>query len=226
MIVVFDEVDSTNLQALALLKAGAPAGTTVIARRQTQGRGQRGHTWLSSEGGIYLSQIIRPDVPTDQLLQITLWSAWGVCFALRRRGVPVSLKWPNDLVVGGRKLGGLLTETQVQGDRLLGCVVGVGVNGANQVPDTGIRLADLGGFDWDREVARVRMGLAVGYGLWQRRGFAQIQAYYRRWWVNRGQQLVQGTVTDIDAWGRVKVGESYYYPGQIQLGYGGPDKKG
>ncbi|WP_218081619.1 biotin--[acetyl-CoA-carboxylase] ligase [Anthocerotibacter panamensis] len=217
-------LDSTNTRALELLSSGAPEGTTVLAHTQTAGRGQRGHTWDSSDGGVYLSVLLRPALQTQYLLQITLWSAWGVAWALRRQGIPVQLKWPNDLVVGGRKLGGMLTETRIQGSTLLGAVVGVGVNGSNQVPATAITLTELGDFDYTETCATVLLGLEVGYRLWQRRGFERIRNHYLRWWINQRQNVAEGTVTSIDALGRVEIlnpsGEPvFYYPGQVQLGY-------
>jgi BirA family transcriptional regulator, biotin operon repressor / biotin---[acetyl-CoA-carboxylase] ligase len=221
---VYEELDSTNTRALTLLSQGALEGTTVIARSQTAGRGQRGHTWESTRGGIYLSVILKPTLPLPHLLQITLWSAWGVCWALRRQGIPVQLKWPNDLVVGSQKLGGLLTETKIQGDHLLGAVVGVGINGANLVPDTATTLAALQAhFDYETSLYSVQLGLDVGYRIWQRRGFGAIAQHYRRWWMNMGQNTPQGIVSGIDALGRVQLqqdnGDQYFYPGQIQLGY-------
>ncbi|WP_287127895.1 biotin--[acetyl-CoA-carboxylase] ligase [Candidatus Cyanaurora vandensis] len=213
----YTTLDSTNQRALMLLGDGASEGTTVLAQSQTQGRGQRGHTWVSTPGGIYLSVILKPQLAPAHLLQVTFWSAWGVCWALRRRGIPARLKWPNDLMVAGRKLGGVLTESRVQGNLVMGCVVGVGLNGNNQVPTTAITLQELGSFDYERDYQLVLRGLTVGYQLWQRHGFARICTYYRRWWVNWGQQVPEGVITDLDELGRVGVSGVYYYPGQIQL---------
>ncbi len=220
---IYEAITSTNTRALELLQQGASEGTTVLTYRQTQGRGQRGHLWESADGGIYLSVILRPQLATEQLLQITLWSAWGVCWALRRQGLPVLLKWPNDLVCHGKKLGGLLTETHIQGMTLQGAVVGVGLNGHNQAPAMGITLAELlPNYSYDATYIHVLQGLEVGYRLWQKYGFERIARYYNCWWLNHGQQLPEGMVTGIDALGRLCVvaeTTTYYYPGQIQLGY-------
>jgi BirA family biotin operon repressor/biotin-[acetyl-CoA-carboxylase] ligase len=216
----YQQLGSTNQRAGELLSAGAIEGTTVIAETQTQGRGQRGHIWESGRGGIYLSVILRPQLKVEYLLQITFWSAWGICWALRRQGIPVQLKWPNDLVIGERKLGGLLTEARIQGDRLVGAVVGVGLNGCNQVPNSAVTLAKYQAFDYEQTCLTLLQGLEVGYLIWQRRGFERIATYYQRWWINRGQVTPQGLVQGIDSWGRVQVGDAWFYPGQVQLGYG------
>lgn len=137
---VFDEVTSTNTVVWDLLHQGAAAGTVVIARQQQAGRGQRGQTWVSAPGGLYLSWSLAPDLPVAQAAQLTLGSAWGIATALRYHGVPVGIKWLNDLVVNGYKLGGILTETRIAHGHIQRAVIGVGLNWQNSVPKTGINL--------------------------------------------------------------------------------------
>lgn len=137
---IFETLPSTNQTLWNLLDHGAERGTVVIATHQTSGRGQWGRQWSSPPGGLYLSLAIAPNLPAQESYQLTLCSAWGIAIALRDRGIPVSLKWPNDLMLCGRKLGGILTETKVQQGRINQAVVGVGINWANPVPETGINL--------------------------------------------------------------------------------------
>lgn len=126
------ETGSTNDVALRLAGEGAPEGTGVLAGVQRQGRGRRGHEWWSPPGaGLYLSVVIRP--PADPGIQPLVTLAAGVAAAeslLATTGLPVELKWPNDLVIGSpwRKLGGILTEGVTTGGALSALVVGIGIN--------------------------------------------------------------------------------------------------
>lgn len=125
---VLDEVRSTNALMMERGRAGAPHGSAIRARVQTAGRGRRAHAWSSPAGGLYLSVLIRPYVPSAQLPGLPVACALGIVDALREAGCSQArLKWPNDVVVGRAKLAGILTE--------LGCadagpfaVCGAGVN--------------------------------------------------------------------------------------------------
>lgn len=125
---VFDELESTNAAMKARGRAGALHGAALRARVQTAGRGQRAHTWSSPEGGLYLSILIRPEVPRDALPGLPVACALGALRALREAGCPrASLKWPNDIVVGRRKLAGMLTELSSSKEGVF-AVYGIGVN--------------------------------------------------------------------------------------------------
>ena len=146
---LFETLPSTNQTLWSLIEQGAAPGTVVIATQQTAGRGQWGRQWVSPIGGLYLSVALAPNLSAQQSYQLTLCSAWGIAMALRDRGIPVGIKWPNDLMLCGRKLGGILTETKVQQGQITKAVVGVGINWANSVPETGINLQSLQGFQSD-----------------------------------------------------------------------------
>ncbi|MGL5083956.1 MAG: biotin--[acetyl-CoA-carboxylase] ligase [Microcoleaceae cyanobacterium] len=137
---LFETLDSTNQTLWQLMEAGAPAGTVVIAAQQTAGRGQWGRQWQSEPGGLYLSWAIAPNLPTFNPAQLTMCSAWGIATVLGDRQIPIKLKWPNDLILRGRKLGGILTETRVRQGEIVQAVVGVGLNWSNPVPESGINL--------------------------------------------------------------------------------------
>ena len=125
----FDEVSSTNDVARALAEEGAGHGEVVIAERQTAGRGRRGRTWISPPGrNLYLSAVLRPDLPPQRAPEITLVASVAVCDAVRRAGVDAGIKWPNDLLASGRKLAGVLTEMAAEPDRVIWVVLGIGVN--------------------------------------------------------------------------------------------------
>lgn len=126
----YEQLDSTNNKASELALQGAEHGTVVVADSQTAGKGRRGRVWNSPAGdSIYLSVLLRPSFETDKAPMVTLVMAYSVAEALRKRGiVDVQIKWPNDLVISGKKICGILTEMHLQGSEIDHVVVGVGVN--------------------------------------------------------------------------------------------------
>jgi BirA family biotin operon repressor/biotin-[acetyl-CoA-carboxylase] ligase len=128
-LVELDECDSTNDEAARLARAGARHGTVVTARAQRAGRGRDGRSWASPrDTGLYLSAVLRPPLPLVDVPPMTLAIGVGLCDAARAMGAPAALKWPNDALVGGRKLAGVLIEAHSQGQRLDAVIVGIGVN--------------------------------------------------------------------------------------------------
>ncbi len=126
----FETLNSTNDLAKELAAQGAPEGTLVVAEAQTGGRGRLGREWESPPGvGVYASLVLRPLLPPMELPQITLTTAVAVVRAVRRvGGMAPGIKWPNDLLVNGKKLGGILTEMETESDRIRHVVVGLGLN--------------------------------------------------------------------------------------------------
>jgi BirA family biotin operon repressor/biotin-[acetyl-CoA-carboxylase] ligase len=130
-IIVYDSVESTNDLAMSLATRGVIApGTVLVADRQTKGKGRLGRTWESPAGAnIYMSLIIRPDLEPRDTTMLTVLSAVAGALALRRLcSLPISIKWPNDLVISNRKLGGILTEVRADPDRVALAVIGMGIN--------------------------------------------------------------------------------------------------
>lgn len=130
-----DSVPSTQDILHDLAQAGAPAGTTVVAAEQTLGRGSRGRSWDSPRGGLWVSVLLRPGAVAG-LEVVSLRAALSVAGAIERvlPGLRLALKWPNDLLLGGRKVGGILCEARWQGGVPGWIAVGVGLNVANPVP--------------------------------------------------------------------------------------------
>ena len=127
----FDSVTSTNDVLRQLAQSGAPDGTAVVAGAQTAGRGRMGRTFQSPAGlGLYLSVLYRPEIQSEKLLPLTAWGAAAVCRALEELiGTAPQIKWPNDLVMGGRKIGGILTESALCADGTTEYVIlGAGIN--------------------------------------------------------------------------------------------------
>ncbi len=125
-IVYKEEIDSTNDEAKRQGDAGAPEGTLVICETQTKGRGRMGRSWASPQEGLYMSLLLRPALTREKAGLITLITAVAVTQALRNFGVDAGIKWPNDVVVNGKKVCGILTE--MHGDDDYYVVVGIGVN--------------------------------------------------------------------------------------------------
>ena len=134
-----DVVTSTNDVARERAEAGADEGLAVIARAQTAGRGRRGRAWVSPPGSaLYLSVILRPPWPADQAPWLGVLAGIATARAaesLLPKGAPVSIKWPNDVLVDGRKLAGVLVEPRSARGRIEFAVAGIGLNVAQQESD-------------------------------------------------------------------------------------------
>ncbi|MCP4680775.1 MAG: biotin--[acetyl-CoA-carboxylase] ligase [Desulfobacterales bacterium] len=126
----FREIGSTNTKAKDLAASGAPEGTIIIAEQQTEGRGRRGRVWFSPPGkGIYISLILRPEMPPSEAPTMTLMTAIAVAEALISLvKLEVSIKWPNDILVRGKKIAGILTEISTEMDSIDFIIVGLGMN--------------------------------------------------------------------------------------------------
>ena len=149
---------STNDDALLAARSGAPHGSLFVADEQTAGRGRRGNAWIAAPGeSLLFSVVLRPELDLAQVSALTL----AVGLALRdavgpRIASPAQIKWPNDLYVDGKKLAGVLVESQLQGDRLQAVVVGAGLNVASrafprQIAARATSLALLGAERLERE---------------------------------------------------------------------------
>jgi len=128
-------VASTQDLAHELAEQGAPAGTVVTAEEQTGGRGSRGRAWGSPRGGLWLSVVLRPaSAAAVEVLSLRLGLAVAGAVESATAARSLALKWPNDLLLGGRKVGGILCEARWQGDRPEWVVAGIGLNVANRPP--------------------------------------------------------------------------------------------
>ena len=130
-LIVLPEVDSTNNYLKTLAANGAPDGTAVLSIKQTAGRGRRGRSFLSEPGGLYLSFLLRPHEPAQALLHLTALAGLCVCNAVEAvTGMQAGIKWPNDPVLNGKKLCGILTELSMslETQEPEYVVIGIGVN--------------------------------------------------------------------------------------------------
>lgn len=126
---LFPEVGSTNTLAMEMASKGAPEGAIILAETQTGGKGRRGRKWISPKGNLYVSVVLRPDIPLHKSSVITLMGAVAVASAIRgMSGVKASIKWPNDILISGKKVSGLLTEMSAEQDRVRHVVLGIGID--------------------------------------------------------------------------------------------------
>jgi BirA family biotin operon repressor/biotin-[acetyl-CoA-carboxylase] ligase len=218
-------VGSTNEEAKRLALAGAPECTLVWALEQTQGRGRRGRAWSSPPGNLYLSLILRPQIPPAEAAQIGFVAAVALAETLRPllpAELELALKWPNDVLVGRRKVSGILPEALAvgEGGRVEALVLGIGVNVANHPEGTAWPATDLA-------TAGVKIGLEVllehlaasldrWIGIWRREGFAPVRARWTSLALARGEPVelrldgrtLSGRFLEIDAEGALVLAPS------------------
>jgi BirA family biotin operon repressor/biotin-[acetyl-CoA-carboxylase] ligase len=151
---VYDEVESTQVIAQKLAREGAPSGTLVVADQQTAGKGRMGRKWHSQAGtGIWMSLILRPDIPLASTPQLTLLSSIAILKGIMNEtNLDIGIKWPNDLLIEGKKIAGILTELSAETDRVNHVIIGVGIN-VNQVED-----------DYPEEIRGIATSLAIKAG--------------------------------------------------------------
>jgi len=200
----FETLNSTNDLAKDLAARGAPEGTVVVAEAQTGGRGRLGREWNSPPGvGLYVSLILRPPLPPMELPQITLTTAVAVVRAVHRvASLAPGIKWPNDLLLNGKKLAGILTEMETESDRIRYVVVGLGVNVNN--PDfppelaataTSLTLAVGGAFSRVQLLQAWLEEFEALYGWFLNQRFPEILEEWKRHTVTLGRAVTvrQGT---------------------------------
>ncbi|MGJ3245586.1 MAG: biotin--[acetyl-CoA-carboxylase] ligase [Elainellaceae cyanobacterium] len=232
----FETVLSTNSVVWNLIDEGACSNTVVIASQQKTGKGQWGRRWQSSTGGLYLSVAIALDCPVDRGKQLSLVSAWGIASALRQHNIAVGIKWPNDLILQGRKLGGILIETRMHQERITWAVIGVGINWENPVPDMGITLtscldqpANSSISSIEDLAAVVLHGIMASYHCWHGQGISDIVSSYQSLLTHLGQSIhiqgQQGHIVGVSPQGDLRISvtnsatEISVEPGTISLGY-------
>ena len=131
----FKEVDSTNDVAKYLAENGAEEGTVVVAEIQNRGKGRRGKTWISPPGGVWMSIILRPDIPPSKAPQLTLVTGVAVAETLKKElNLDVGIKWPNDILIGNKKVCGILTEVNASINNVNYIIVGIGIDMNVDVP--------------------------------------------------------------------------------------------
>jgi BirA family transcriptional regulator, biotin operon repressor / biotin---[acetyl-CoA-carboxylase] ligase len=223
-LVVKDTVDSTNAEARRFMGRDPAEGLVVIASEQTGGRGRRGRTWVSRHGcGLWMTAVVKPDVPPDELQKCTLLAGLAVCrsIVLLAGGEPRPvIKWPNDVLIKGKKLCGILCETAAGPDEQV-VLIGIGVN--TKTPAEGWGEADGVAISLEQAFGKTisRMHLAAAIlnqlqellDIWHSAGFPAIAAGYREFMlppgsavnVVDGEKRGQGTIERLDDGGGLLV---------------------
>jgi len=167
----FNTIDSTNTEALKQARLGAPEGLCIVARQQTAGRGRHGRVWVSPpDAGLYFSVVLKPRIEPQYLPLITLMSGVAVHDALSELGLKTDIKWVNDVLVGEKKICGILAETAetAQG---VAVVVGIGINLTSsnfppEIADTATSIEESIGESARIKVADVESLLVRFLGHW------------------------------------------------------------
>lgn len=192
-LIALDTVDSTNRQARDLAAEGAVHGTVVTARRQEKGRGRYGRGWVSEDGNLYVSVVLRPPGPLEEAGQLTFVIALATADALAALApsLDIALKWPNDVLAKGRKIAGILLESESNPDLTAAWVVaGVGLNLASHpdrvlYPATDLAAVGTPGIPPEQALAAFVAALDRHYRRWREAGFAAI----RESWMARAAGL-------------------------------------
>lgn len=182
-------IDSTNRLAAELARGGAAEGTTVVAEQQTAGRGRLGRTWVSPASvNLYASIVLRPRIPPLEVPRLTLVAGLAVAEAIRDSGpFEPRIKWPNDVLLDGRKVAGILTELEAEADRVRFVIVGIGVNlnatRADFPPElrtkaTSLALASGAPVDRAAFTGRLLTRLDAAYAAFLDGGFAALRHRY------------------------------------------------
>lgn len=206
----FDTLDSTNEEAKRLAKGGGCHGAVIWAKKQSEGKGRMGRNWVSSEGNLFVSVLLQPDKPLQELSQLSFVAAVSILESLvplLSKGNRLQCKWPNDILLNDKKLGGILLESfKTDNDGKPWVVVGVGVNVDNFPPRTEFPATCLQDAGVELVSAKIILSRFIhhfieSYDHWDDKGFAAIR---KKWVANAwglkqrlSARLPSGTVEGI-----------------------------
>jgi len=214
-IIMLEETGSTNRDAMQHAEAGAPEGLVIFANRQTSGRGRLGRTWHTMRESLAASVLLRPELPPEQVPQLSLLTAVALQEALSRYCPDIRIKWPNDLLCRGAKLAGILTEMRAEPGRVHAVVLGFGINLAAPADgwpaDINKPATDLASIAATK-VRKTELAVALlqsldaWYDIYLKDGFAPVR---RAWWqahaasgakvsVYDGRDYIEGVATALD----------------------------
>ena len=166
-VISYQKVDSTNTVAYELAGKGLDEGAVILADEQAHGKGRHGRVWMSpAKGGIYMSCILRPKMPPNEIPRITLLAAVAVAKSIRGfTGLSAMIKWPNDILINSKKVCGILTEMKAEQDTVNFVILGIGVNvntKAKQLPKEASSLSEqLRQVNRDEKVSRVELAKTI-----------------------------------------------------------------
>jgi BirA family biotin operon repressor/biotin-[acetyl-CoA-carboxylase] ligase len=209
----FDSISSTMDIATQFAMNGLPEGTLILTEAQTKGRGRLGRQWLSPKyKGIYLSLILKPRILPNQAPTLTLLAAVSICEAVKEiSGLDAQIKWPNDIILHNKKLGGILTELNAEMDETRFIIVGIGLNVNNDtktIPEgaTSLREQKKENINRIELLQEILRRIELNYLLFQRKGSPPIINKWREYSITLGKRVriishkehIDGTAVDID----------------------------
>lgn len=214
-VLFFEELDSTNDTARQKAQDGATHGTVILAKRQIAGRGRHGRQWNSQEGNLFCSLVLYPDCHCTEAANLGFVAALAVrdsLSLLSGQSVHPRLKWPNDVLISGKKVSGLLLESFLQGTGKAGAVIlGVGVNlchapSGTFYPATSLVAAGGGQVSPEQALTVFLTAFDQWYRCWKKDGFGSIRDYWLAQAQGRGQKIkvrlphgeVVGIFEDLD----------------------------
>jgi BirA family biotin operon repressor/biotin-[acetyl-CoA-carboxylase] ligase len=182
----YDTLDSTNEEARRLAKGGVRGPVWIVAREQTAGRGRRGRAWISESGNLFATLLMPVTISLSAQLGFVAGLAAGDAIAAHARGAEVALKWPNDVLLNGKKVAGILLEA-LGHDSL---AIGIGINLAHYPPDTEIPSISIAAVmgkppDLDGFLVRLASAMTAWYEIWLKEGFQPV----RKAWLVRASGL-------------------------------------
>jgi BirA family transcriptional regulator, biotin operon repressor / biotin---[acetyl-CoA-carboxylase] ligase len=203
-----ESVDSTQKIAHQLANENVPEGTVVIAEEQVSGKGRMDRKWHSPKyTGIWMSLILRPNIPLPKAPQLTLLTAVSVAQALEElTGLHPEIKWPNDILLLGKKITGILTELQAEADRINSVIIGIGINVNQQLEDFPSELHSIAtslSIEKGEKVSRAALIRAIFkqfeklYLLYLDEGFSPIKLLWESYAVSIGKNLRARTLTTV-----------------------------
>ncbi|RIW33126.1 biotin--[acetyl-CoA-carboxylase] ligase [Bacillus salacetis] len=201
-----ESVPSTQKIAHTLAQEGAEEGTAVIADEQTEGRGRLLRSWHSPRGtGIWMSIILKPQLPPQRAPQFTLIAAVAVVQAIEEVcGLSPEIKWPNDILLNGRKVTGILTELQAEADKINSIIIGIGMNVNQKAEDFPKELQSIAtslALEKEEKISRVQLiqkvmeKLEMYYDLYMEKGFTPIKLLWESYAVSIGRHITARTIT-------------------------------
>lgn len=203
-----ESVESTQKIAHKLASQGVPEGTVVIADEQRSGKGRMNRNWHSPKyTGIWMSLILKPNIPLTKAPQLTLLTAVAVVQAMEEiTGLTPGIKWPNDILIDGKKVTGILTELQAEADRIHSIIIGVGINVNQKLEDFPLELQDKASslsIQKGEQISRAELIRTIFkhfeklYSLYLKQGFIPIKILWEGYAVSIGRILKARTLTEV-----------------------------
>lgn len=202
-----ESVDSTQKIAHRLADEQAPNGTIIVADEQISGRGRLNRNWYSPKGtGIWMSIILRPEIPLHKAPQLTLLAAVAIVQGIQEAtGLIPDIKWPNDILIKGKKVVGILTELQAESDRINSVIIGIGINVNQQKTDFPEELSEIAtslacekGEKLNRAklIQEILLKMENLYKEYLQNGFQMIKVLWESYAVSIGQNIIARTITN------------------------------